>query len=245
VRNGGLVTAALVMLAAIAWGCGGVGNDLSNSPAGIAASDMVHALPGLRGTPGLQIHAVRSIRTIIIHKIAVAPIVDEPDQVDRTLPQGAAESITAQIYAKASEMGGWEVVSQDDVDTALQQLPPMTVADMEQNVLALGRNVAADGVIYGTVSRYRQRVGFNYAAQSPAAVAFTLHFIDENSKQVVWTANFAREQKSLSENIFDLPNFVSHGARWVRAEDIASEGVDAALDNLQSKLTIEPIVQGK
>ena len=244
-KSGGLVTAVLVMLAAIAWGCGATENDLSNSPAGIAASDMVHALPGLRGTPGLQIHAVRSIKTVIIHKIAVVPIVDEPDQIDRTLPQGAAESITAQIYAKASEMGGWEVVPQDDVDTALQQLPPMTIADMEQNALALGRNVAADGIIYGTVSRYRQRVGFNYAAQSPAAVAFTLHFIDENSKQVVWTANFAREQKSLSENILDLPNFVSHGARWVRAEDIASEGVDAALDNLQSKLTIEPIVQGK
>jgi hypothetical protein len=95
------------------------------------------------------------------------------------------------------------------------------------------------------VSRYRERVGFDYAAQTPAAVAFILNFVDENTKQVVWTAKFAREQKALSQNILDLPNFVSHGARWVRAHDIAVEGINGALDNLQSKLTIEPIVQGK
>jgi hypothetical protein len=105
--------------------------------------------------------------------------------------------------------------------------------------------VAADGVIYGVVNRYRERVGFDYAAQSPAAVAFVLKFVDENSKQIVWTAKFAREQKALAQNILDLPNFISHGARWVRAHDIAVEGINGALDDLQSKLTIEPVVQGK
>jgi hypothetical protein len=233
--------ALLVLIA----GCPEVGQDISNTPAFNAMSDTVHALPGLHGTPGLEVHAVRSIKTVIIHKIAVLPLVDQPDQIDKTLPPEAAQSITAAIYARANELGGWEVVPQDDVDAALQQLPPLTVADLDQNALALGRKVAADGVIYGTASRYRERVGFDYAAQSPAAVAFTLNFVDESSKQVVWTARFAREQKALSQNILDLPNFVSHGARWVRAHDIAGEGINGALDNLQSKLTIEPIVQGK
>ena len=79
----------------------------------------------------------------------------------------------------------------------------------------------------------------------PAAVAFTLNFVDENSKQIVWTAKFAREQKALTENIFDLPNFLSNKARWVRAQDIASEGAQASINDLYSKLTIEPILQGK
>jgi len=235
--------AAAAMMAVI--GCQEVAHDVGNSPAFNAMSDSVHALPGLHGTSGLEVHAVRSIKTVIIHKIAVMPLIDEPDQVDKTLPAEAAQSITAVLYARANELGGWEVVSQDDVDGALQQLPPLTAADLDQNALALGRKVAADGVIYGAVNRYRERVGFDYAAQSPAAVAFILNFIDENSKQVVWTAKFAREQKALSQNILDLPNFVSHGARWVRAHDIAVEGINGALDNLQSKLTIEPILQGK
>jgi hypothetical protein len=222
-----------------------VAHGVSNTPAFNAMSDTVHALPGLHGTSGLEVQAVRSIKTVIVHKIAVMPLVDEPDQIDKTLPSDAAQSMTAAVYARANELGGWEVVPQDDVDEALQQLPPLTTADLDQNALALGRRVAADGVIYGVVNRYRERVGFDYAAQSPAAVAFVLKFVDENSKQVVWTAKFAREQKALAQNILDLPNFISHGARWVRAHDIAVEGINGALDNLQSKLTIEPVVQGK
>jgi hypothetical protein len=235
--------ASMLMLAAAS--CLEVAHGVSNTPAFNAMSDTVHALPGLHGTSGLEVQAVRSIKTVIIHKIAVMPLVDEPDQIDKTLPSDAAQSMTAAVYARANELGGWEVVPQDDVDESLQQLPPLTTADLDQNALALGRRVAADGVIYGVVNRYRERVGFDYAAQSPAAVAFVLKFVDENSKQVVWTAKFAREQKALAQNVLDLPNFISHGARWVRAHDIAVEGINGALDNLQSKLTIEPVVQGK
>jgi hypothetical protein len=235
--------ASMLMLGAAS--CLEVAHGVSNTPAFNAMSDTVHALPGLHGTSGLEVQAVRSIKTVIIHKIAVMPLVDEPDQIDKTLPSDAAQSMTAAVYARANELGGWEVVPQDDVDEALQQLPPLTTADLDQNALALGRRVAADGVIYGVVNRYRERVGFDYAAQSPAAVAFVLKFVDENSKQVVWTAKFAREQKALAQNVLDLPNFISHGARWVRAHDIAVEGINGALDNLQSKLTIEPVLQGK
>jgi hypothetical protein len=240
-RDWCLAIGALLLLP----GCPNLGHNISNTPAFNAMSDTVTALPGLHGTAGLEVHAVRSIKTVIIHKIAVMPLIDQPDQVDKSLPTDAAQSVTAAIYARANELGGWEVVAQEDVDAALQQMPPLTAADLDQNALALGRKVAADGVIYGVVNRYRERVGFDYGAQTPAAVAFVLKFVDENSKQVVWTAKFAREQKALSQNILDLPNFLSHGARWVRAHDIAVEGINGALDNLQSKVTVEPIVQGK
>jgi hypothetical protein len=109
----------------------------------------------------------------------------------------------------------------------------------------LGKKLAADGVIYGSVNKYRERVGFEYSAQTPAAVAFTLNFVDEHSGQIVWTAKYAREQKALTENIFDLPHFIQNKGRWVRAHDIAQEGVNAALTNLYSKLTIQPVVQGQ
>jgi hypothetical protein len=116
---------------------------------------------------------------------------------------------------------------------------------MDQNAIELGHKLAADGVLYGALSRYRERVGYDYAAQTPAAVAFTLYFVDENTKQIVWTAKFAKEQQALSDNILDLPDFIQRGARWVRAHDIAAEGVQEALDNLQSKLTIQPVLEGK
>jgi len=126
----------------------------------------------------------------------------------------------------------------------MQQLPPTNLSNLDQNAIALGKAVAADGVLYGMVEKYRERVGYDYAAQTPAAVAFTLKFLDEHSGQVVWTAKYAREQKALTENVFDLPNFISNRGRWVRAHDIAEEGVQAAISNLYSKLTVQPVVQG-
>jgi hypothetical protein len=242
VRVRTLVRATLVAVALIA---SAACQEVQNAPVVQAMGDAVGSLPGFTRTPGLDVHSVRSIKAVIIHKIAVMPLIDEPDQIDQSLEAGASESVSAEVYARASMMGGWEVVPQDDVLSAMQQLPPTTQANMDQNAIELGRKVAADGVIYGALNRYRERVGYDYAAQTPAAVAFTLHFLDENSKQVVWTAKFAKEQQALTQNILDLPNFIQRGARWVRAHDIAAEGVQESLDNLQSKLTIQPVLQGQ
>lgn len=208
-------------------------------------NDTFRSLPLVGSQTGLDVHAVRSIKQVIIHKIAVMPLIDSPDQVDKALPPGSSESITAQLYAQATVIGGWGVVPQDDVGDAMQQLPPTTGANMDANALALGKKVAADGVLYGSVNKYRERVGFEYSAQTPAAVAFTLSFVDEHSGQIVWTAKYAREQKALTENIFDLPHFIANKGRWVRAHDIAQEGVEAALSNLYGKLTVQPVVQGQ
>ena len=51
-------------------------------------------------------------------------------------------------------------------------------ANMDANAMTLGRQLAADGVLYGTVTAYRERVGYDYAAQDPRRGRFTLHFVD-------------------------------------------------------------------
>jgi hypothetical protein len=208
-------------------------------------SNVVHKIPGLGSTSGLDVRAVRSSKTVIVHKIAVMPLIEVPDKIDGQLEQGATEAVSAELYARTTIDGGWTVVPQEDVLDAMQQMPPSTESNLDQNALDLGKLLTADGVIYGSVHRYRERVGYDYAAQTPSAVAFTLHFVDERTGQIVWTANFAKEQKALTENVLDLPNFLSNAGRWVRAHDLAAEGVQAAVANLQSKVTVQPIVQGQ
>ena len=234
--------ALAVYLALAAAGCT---PDVENMPMTAAMTNMVDKIPGVGNTSGLDVHAVRSIKSVIVRKIAIMPLVEAPDQIDKEFATGAGESVSAALYAKASLMGGWQVVPQDDVEQAMQQLPPTNPGNLEQNAIALGKKVNADGVIYGRVTRYRDLVGYELAASTPAAVAMTLYFLDEKSGQVVWTAKYAREQKSLSENFLDLPRFIEERGRWVRAYDIASEGVQGALTNLQSKVTVAPVVQGQ
>ncbi len=200
-------------------------------------------LPSFGGTPGLLTESVRSINTVIVHRIAVMPIIDAPNEVNGTLPAGASEALTANIYSRLPLVGGWDVVPEDDVENAMRQLPPTTSRNLQQNALALGRLVSADAVLYGELHNYRERVGYEYAAQQPASVAFNLNLIDLHTKQVVWSAKFAREQKALSQNFFNIFNFVQNKGRWVKAEDIASEGVQGAVADLRSKLPVAPPVQ--
>lgn len=236
---------AAVIAVILAVTLGACSAQVTHSVIGEAVSNAVSGIPGIANTSGLQVHAVPSIKAVIVRRIAIMPLVSARPQAGQTLEEGAAQSVTGILYARAVLVGGWDVVPEGAVDQALQTMPPMTVADMNRNAVALARKLNVDGVIYGIVREYRERVGYSYSAQTPAKVGFTLYYLDQKSGEVVWTANFAKEQKSLSQNVFDLPNFIESGARWVRASDIATSGVREALDNLQSSVTVEPIVQGR
>jgi hypothetical protein len=203
----------------------------------------VHKLPIIGGSSDLQTESVRSIRTLTVNRIAAMPIVETPDKSDNVVAEGAGEAISAELFSEMSLLGGWEVVPDSDVEQAMQKLPPSTAGNLEDNALALGRQVSADAVIYGTVERYRERVGVDYAAASPAAVTFTLHMIDMKSRQVVWTAKFTKAQKALSENILNLYNFLQYSGRWVRAHEIANEGVKEAVADLRDELALNQNVK--
>jgi hypothetical protein len=225
------ISAALACLAAVACA------NLVAKPIENQAS--WRKLPLIGGYSGLQTEAVRSIKSITVHRIALMPVVEAPDKTGSVIAGGAGESITAELYSEMALVGGWELVPDSDVAQALQKLPPTTPANEEQNATELGRQVSADAVLYGTVERYKERVGLDYAAASPAAVSFTLHLLDMKTKQIIWTAKFSKTQKALSENVLNLVNFLQNSARWVRANEIAQEGAQEAVADLQSRLALE------
>src|ERR1700674_1244222 len=198
--------------------------------------DSPSKLPIIGGSSSLQTNSVASIKTLAENRIAVMAILETPDKIDNVVNEGAGEAISAELYSEMSLVGGWQLAPDSDVGQAMAKLPPSTPGNLQDNALALGHAVSADGVIYGTVERYKERVGVAYAAASPAAVTFTLHLIDIKSKEVVWTAKFSKSQKALSENMLNLVNFLQNSGRWVRAHEIADEGVKAAVADLRSEI---------
>ena len=231
-------SARLVLVAAALWlaaGCTTLAADAVNSTTG-AVSDAINQRD-------VKTHAVRSIKTIAISRIAVMPLVEAAPGGGEELAPGAAEAISAELYSQVAIAGGWDPIPQQDVADAMQKMPPTTAANLDQNALQLGHDVSADGVIYGTVERYKERVGMDYSAASPASVAFSLKFVDMKSRQVVWTAKFAKSQAALSQNLFDLANFVQRSGRWVRAHEIAQEGVKEAVADLHGDLNLSQNVK--
>jgi hypothetical protein len=202
------------------------------------ANSAVETVKGFIPSGDMQTHAVRSIKQIQINSIAVMPVAVSPGTNGDVVADGGADSVTAELYTQAALAGGWDVLPQDDVVRAMTNLPPTTPQNLDENALKLGHALSADGVLYGVLERYREREGLDYAAASPASVAFVLKFLDMKTGQVVWNAKFAKAQKALSQNVFELANFVQHQARWVRAHEIAQEGVTQAIANLHGDLTL-------
>jgi hypothetical protein len=224
-------SARLLLAAAALWiasGCTTIAADAVNATTE-SVSDAINQRD-------VKSHAVRSIKTIAINRIAVMPLIEAPG--GEPLAPGATDAVTAELYSQVAVAGGWDPIPAQDVDDAMQKLPPTTIGNLDENALQLGHQVSADGVLYGTVERYKERVGADYAAASPASVAFSLQFVDFKSKQIVWTAKFAKSQAALSQNLFDLANFVQRSGRWVRAHEIAAEGVKEAVADLHGDLNL-------
>jgi hypothetical protein len=95
-----------------------------------------------------------------------------------------------------------------------------------------GRKAQADIVLTGYIYRFRQRVGNQYAIQSPASVAFGLHLINVSDSSNVWYAHFDETQSSLSENLFGLKQFFKRKAKWITAEEMAISGLEDMLKTL-------------
>ena len=104
----------------------------------------------------------------------------------------------------------------------------------------IGEMVYADALIVGRVERYRERIGNEWGAKSPASVAFALNLIDVRRGDVIWSARFDETQKPLSENIFALGQVGERGIRWLSAEQLTHEGVKKAVAGLHQILVRSP-----
>ena len=65
-----------------------------------------------------------------------------------------------------------------------------------------GRQLGADAIMVGHVYRFHERVGSNFAADSPASVAFDLYIIDKEKK-------FNLRIRSSYDNKNGYPSFIS------------------------------------
>jgi len=83
-------------LALMAPGC----SSTSNISPSQMWSGTVQSLPVVGKDPSLELHSVRSIRTIKVHRVAVMPIIDHPNATGEPIEDGAAEAITADVWGR-------------------------------------------------------------------------------------------------------------------------------------------------
>ena len=157
----------------------------------------------------------------------------EPSASERAAP----ESLAHFTYSALASLPNWQIVSENEVREVGQSLPAAPEANRLKRI---GEMVYADAVLTGRVQRYRERVGDEWGAKSPASVAFVLDLVDVRRGDVIWSAQFDETQKSLSENIFAFGDISQRGVRWLSADQLIQDGVKKAIGQLHQIIARRP-----
>lgn len=166
---------------------------------------------------------------------ARSPLGAPPDP--RSAEHEAAEHLVRALHSAMAPLANWQIVSDSEMREVEQSLGPAPDA---VRLRRLGEMVYADAVIAGRIQRYRERIGDEWGAKSPASVAFVLDLVDARRGDVIWTARFDETQKPLSENIFAIGDIGKRGIRWLTADQLAEEGVRKAIDQLHAMIARAP-----
>jgi hypothetical protein len=82
-------------------------------------------------------------------------------------------------------------------------------------------------VFQGYLYRFKKRIGKNYSAESSASVAFDLYLIDCRAQEIIWSGYFDETQQALTDDLRFIGTFFRRGGRWITAEEMAREAMNA------------------
>ena len=103
----------------------------------------------------------------------------------------------------------------------------------------MGSQVKADYILWGDLYHYQERKGTSYGVERPASVAFDLHLLRVKDGVLVWKAQFFKTQKALSENLFEMGDFIKSKGRWVTVEELTRQGLEEDLKDFPSAQSLQ------
>jgi hypothetical protein len=128
------------------------------------------------------------------------------------------------------------LVDELTVGEALRQLYGEVRPPTSSEAEAVGQLLHADAVLRGEVTVFEERIGTELAAKRPAHVAFAVELLRLPASVLVWQAEYAEQQQSLADNLWNLPGFVRAGGVWVRAGELARLGANQIVTRLHTAL---------
>lgn len=105
-------------------------------------------------------------------------------------------------------------------------------AEPAEVAAALTRAFGVDGVLSGTVRRFRARQGSRGGATSPAAVRFDLALHDAQGV-LLFRGEYDETQRSLADDVRSLRRAAQRRFRWVSAEELAAYGARELVGSLE------------
>ncbi len=145
------------------------------------------------------------------------------------------DMLSDMLFERMVALGGYVLYSPYQASAARAALLSTDRAlRMNQHNLSIeiGKRLEAEALLTGTLLRWRERQGKEYAVESPASVAFDLQLISVKDGELIWRGRFDKTQRSLSEDLFDLGTFIRARGRWMTARELALSGMDGLLSEM-------------
>ena len=175
------------------------------------------------GSKYISINQVDNIDELTINRIAIIPIAADHTSSDETV-EGAVV-LTRLMETKLERF--YYLIPKEKVNVLLSKTKSLRA---QQISILLGRELGVDAVLMGLVTYFQSRKGSDYAVSQPASVAFELHLTDGKRGTLLWSANFDKTQKSLSEDLSNFSSFLQGEWRWLTAEGLMELGVNQIID---------------
>ena len=142
-------------------------------------------------------------------------------------PDGTEQILETTLLNRLRKPDGPQFIPTGETDKIYQRLPLNSLKTIPLQILkSIGEQSNADAILVGYLFCYRERVGYEYAAERPASVAFGVYLIRLNDGKMLWKGVFEKTQKSLFEDLFQLSRFIKEKGKWVTADALLKEGID-------------------
>jgi len=158
------------------------------------------------------------------------------------IPPGALRSLTRLLHQKMEAQKEFRLSSMEEVETypellrnELFQTKPVTSS------IELGRALNVDYVFFGFLYRFDERVGSSLGVEKPASVGYDLHLFRVKDGKMVWSVRFDETQQSLTDDLLKIGAFLRRKAVWLKAEELASVGMDEILNHLPRPEELEQV----
>jgi len=185
-------------------------------------------------------HAPLNLRLVAVLPIEPASAPAERGTQSPPLPsEDSGLAITAQVYRVLADHTEFRVVPDLTVADVVETPAVRRAGSLADRAVALGKEVGADGVIFGRVFRYQKRVGTEYGASQAASVWFELDLVAVATGDIVWHGDFDQAQEPLTSNLLKWWMFWRAGPRWISAGELAGLGVDRLFAQMTASVKTE------
>lgn len=178
--------------------------------------------------------AIRRIAVLPFTTAGLAPA-RAPEPGSEPLSEPPGDTVTRAVLTAMRDQPDWQIVDELTVGEGLRQLYGEVRAPTASEAQAVAKVLHADAVLRGDVRVFEERIGTELAAKQPAHVVFGIELLRADGL-AVWQGEYAEQQQSLSENLWNLPGFVRAGGTWVRARELAELGATQIVDRLHTAL---------